>query len=229
MVGMGSGRYYMYHYFDDKEILKLIQRECSKLVKELENELREREINSQVFLVGSGGRNMVTQNEGGPIDFDYNLNILSCNDINDCRYIKETVRKAFNNIMRDNGLQDVEDSTSSLTTKEYFLKSYPEVEFSIDLCIVAKDNKGNWCRLIHQKTGDVKGDGYFWNIAPNSKTYKEKAVKIKSVSCWEDVREEYIKIKNRYLRRNDNNHPSFVCYVEAVNNVYNKLKQDGAI
>ena len=38
---------------------------------------------------------------------------------------------------------------------------------------------------------------------------------------WELVREQYRRIKNRYLSENDHDHPSFVCYVEAVSNVYN--------
>ena len=32
---------------------------------------------------------------------------------------------------------------------------------------------------------------------------------------------QYLNIKNRYLRQNDHDHPSFICYIEAVNNVYN--------
>ena len=33
---------------------------------------------------------------------------------------------------------------------------------------------------------------------------------------------EYLKIKNKYLSYNDPKHKkSFICYIEAVNNVYN--------
>ena len=35
------------------------------------------------------------------------------------------------------------------------------------------------------------------------------------------VREQYLALKNMYLSKNDINHPSFICYIEAVNNVYN--------
>lgn len=35
------------------------------------------------------------QNENGPFDFDYNLNILSCPNWNDARGIKEAVRNAL--------------------------------------------------------------------------------------------------------------------------------------
>ena len=44
---------------------------------------------------------------------------------------------------------------------------------------------------------------------------------IKKCGKWELVREQYLRIKNRYLSANDQDHPSFVCYAEAVNNVYN--------
>ena len=217
----------MYKYFEDKKLLKTIQKNCSQLVKELEEELRQKGLNSQSFLIGSGGRNMVMQNENGPIDFDYNLNILYCDyiDISNCVQIKELVRKCFNKVMRMNKLCDVNDSKSSLTTKHFHLVEFPDVEFSIDLGIVCQDSEGNWYRLIHQKTGDTHKDRYFWNQAPYSKDYNKKANSIKSVSYWELVREEYKNLKNMYLIKNDYNHPSFICYIEAVNNVYNQLRQ----
>ncbi len=216
----------MYHYFEDKETLRERQNCCSKLVKELEYSLREKGIISQAFLVGSGGRNMITQNGNGPIDFDYNLNIISCNFIRDCKKLKETVRIIFNEVLQENGLKNVGDSTSALTTKPIVLDDDDDVTFSIDLAIVTRDTDGNWHRLIHEKTGNTHNDRYYWNIAPNSNGYKEKSKQIKQVAgAWELVRDEYLDIKNFYLSKNDKFHPSFICYIEAVNNVYNQLKQ----
>lgn len=219
----------MYNYFEDKQLLRKIQSNCSGIVKEVEEELRNQGLNSQVFLIGSGGRNMVMQNENEPIDFDYNLNVLSCDDINNCKEIKELVRKTFNKVMRRNNLDDVDDSTSSLTTKKYHLVSNPEIEFSIDLAVVTMDNSGEWYRLKHEKTGYSYNDRYYWNEVPNSKGYNDKAIKIKQVQCWELVREQYKNIKNKYLTSNDHDHPSFICYIEAVNNVYNHLRQKNII
>lgn len=51
--------------------------------------------------------------------------------------------------------------------------------------------------------------------------YRKKAKYIKKRGKWELVRTQYLKIKNRYLRQNDHDHPFFICYIEAVNNVYN--------
>ena len=67
-------------------------------------------------------------------------------------------------------------------------------------------------------------DQYYWNKAPDSAKIQEKAKYIKQTGEWQLVREQYLKIKNRYLRQNDHNHPSFICYIEAVNNVYNAIK-----
>ena len=105
---------------------------------------------------------MVTQNEDESIDFDYNLNILSCEDFNDCRYIKETVRKAFNQVLRNNGLSDSKDSTTPLTTCKIYFINDPSIEFSIDVCIVTRDCEGSWHRLKHQKGMNTYYDRYYW-------------------------------------------------------------------
>lgn len=148
---------------------------------ELEDELRENGINSQFFLVGSGARNMVTQNEEEAIDFDYNLNIIACEDFHDCKAIKHEVILAFNRIMRKNGLEDVDDSTSSITTKKIHFRDDPDIDFSMDVCIVTLETDGNWLRLIHEKGINSYYDRFYWNTAPNSKKYVDKAKAIKSV------------------------------------------------
>lgn len=216
----------MYHYVEDKGFLKRAQKTCSGLMAELKDKLRENGVNSQFFLVGSGARNMVTQNEQEPIDFDYNLSIISCEDINDCKAIKELVREAFNKVLRNNGLNDCDDSTSSLTTKKIYFADYSLVKFSIDVCIVTRDKNGNWFRLKHDKGYNSYYDKYYWNESPTSDEYSEKAKAIKSVpGWWEVVRKHYLDIKNDYLKKNDYNHPSFVCYIQAVNDVYNQMRQ----
>lgn len=217
----------MYHYVEDKEFLKRAQKSCSSLMVELEEELREEGINSQFFLIGSGAKNMVTQNENESIDFDYNLNILSCDEEN-CRAIKETARKAFNKVLRQNGLRDCEDSTSSLTTKKFYLRGEKNIGISIDVGIVRKDNDGFLHRLKHEKGSTSYQDRYYWNEGPNLDKCKEKAMAIKLIpGCWDYVRDRYLELKNHYLRNNDYNHPSFVCYIQAVNDAYNQMKQKG--
>ena len=112
----------MYHFVEDKDFLKRAQASCTADLKQVVSLLLEEGISSQIILVGSGARNMVIQNENGNIDFDYNLLIQKCEDIKNCRFLKESVRKAYNKVMRNQKLDDVQDSTSSLTTKKMHFK-----------------------------------------------------------------------------------------------------------
>ena len=97
------------------------------------------------------------------------------------------------------------------------------MRYAIDVCIVMQDD-GHYHRLIHKKTGFTFSDEYYWNIAPHSRKLKEKADYIRKHGKWELVRDQYLRLKNHYLTQNDHDHPSFICYIEAVNNVYNSRK-----
>ena len=215
----------MYHYLDDKEFVSKMRNLCGDIMQDLCHILKEDyDIGATFYLVGSGARNLIMQNNNQPVDLDYNLEIIRCEDFEDCRYIKECVRKSFNKALKVNDLDDCNDSTVPLTTELIYFTEGNDTEFRMDVCITARDEDDNYYRLVHEKTGFALYDRYFWNIAPNSKRINEKVDYIKKCSKWMLVRQQYEKIKNMYLIRNDYNHPSFVCYVEAVNNVYNLRK-----
>lgn len=94
----------------------------------------------------------------------------------------------------------------------------------MDVAIVREGADGYIYRLIHEKRCMIDRGRYYWNKAPQSKNINDKVHYIKRNGKWELVREQYKNIKNRYLTQNDYNHPSFICYIEAVNNVYNSRK-----
>ncbi len=216
----------MYKYFLDKTYLRNAQRLCSEIVSDVQDEVRKKGINCQFFLIGSGARNMVTYQERKDgnvyIDFDYNLRILSPTLPKNDNEIKETVRKAFNKIWRKRyGTECVQDSTSSLTSNLIYYEEKPNVYFSIDLGIVFQNKSGEWFRLIHDKRRGV----YNWNPVRNSNRINDKVSILKRNHHWDgqdSVRNNYLNIKNKYLRQNDNNHPSFICYIEAINQTFNK-------
>lgn len=216
----------MYHYVENKELISNAKALAVFLLKELVINLREVGINSEFFLIGSGARNMITQNEEEPIDLDYNLNIISCDDINDCRYIKETVRKEFNKVLRKYKFSDCDYSSSSLTTKRFVNNNDELITFTMDVGIVTKDRDGSLYRLILKKGNNSYHHEYYWNKGPSTLKINKKVKSIKEVpGYWSKVRERYLDIKNMYLVRNDHYHPSFVCYIQAVNEVYNKMKK----
>ena len=212
----------MFDYVEEKEFLSRMRSLCGGIMQDFCHCLKEDyDIGAVFFLVGSGARNLIVQNASLPIDLDYNLEIVRCRDFEDSRSIKECARKTFNKVLNKRGLGDCEDSTSSLTTgKIHFTRGNP-TEFSMDVCIVCRDTEEDFYRLIHKKTGWSYYDQYYWNEAPHSAGIQKKAKYIKKRGKWELVRAQYLDIKNRYLQRNDHDHPSFICYIEAVNNVYN--------
>ena len=212
----------MFEYVKDKEFLSRARNLCGEIMQDFCHYLKEDyDIGTTFYLVGSGAKNLIVQNASLPIDLDYNLEIVRCEDFEDCGFIKECARKTFNKVLNEYDLGDCEDSTSSLTTgKIHFTKGNP-TEFSMDVCIVCRDKKKHFHRFIHKKTGFTYQDEYYWSEAPRFARIQDKAKYIKKKGKWELVRTQYLNIKNRYLRQNDHDHPSFICYIEAVNNVYN--------
>lgn len=83
----------MYQYVTDKDFLKRLRRTCGDIVNQLVQRInRDPEMTVSAYLVGSGGRNLVTQNEKGQIDLDDNLCIEQSKIRNECE-MKEYIRK----------------------------------------------------------------------------------------------------------------------------------------
>lgn len=223
----------MYHYLDDRKFESSMRNLAGKIMQSLCHRLKdEYDIGAGFQLVGSGGRNLILQNADEPVDLDYNLEIRRCEDFRDCRGIKKCVRKAFNEALNEHRIGDCQDSTSCLTSPRIQFRKGNRTEFSIDVCITMRNRAGH--RLIHEKTGITICDQYYWNIVRNSEELEKKADWIKEHGRWAQLREEYLKIKNGYLSSGGRsarpwnthvNHPSFICYIQAVNNVYNQIRQ----
>ena len=212
----------MYHFIEDKEFLKSMRSECSDIINQLVQFINgESTLYVEANLVGSGAKHLETQNNNEPVDLDFNLVILDTNgvDIRDARTIKEYVRKSFNTVLKRNGWKDCHDSTSALSTGQRVFKTGNKTPFSIDLAIIC-EGSDSWYRLIHEKTGNTNLDRYYWVPGPDSKNLLSRVDWVKDNNLWNDVRDAYLEKKNMYLKRRDTDHPSFICYVEAVNEVY---------
>ena len=144
----------MFDYVEDKEFLSRMRNLCGEIMQDFCHYLKEDyDIGAIFYLVGSGAKNLIVQNASLPIDLDYNLEIVRCEDFEDCRNLKECARKSFNKALNEHGWRNCEDSTSSLTTeKRHFAKGNP-TKFSMDVCIVCRDTEEIFYRLIHKKTG----------------------------------------------------------------------------
>ncbi len=212
-----------YEYVKDWEI-RPYRSSCSRTLVKLRDLLNEEYgIITQFSLVGSGSHshNLVMRNGNGPFDLDYNIIIIRMPEKywNNLKLLKDTVRNSLNRVVRNEFFTDGKDSTSVITALLYF-KDSPQVEFSFDIAILAKNRAGNYCRLVHDKGFYER---FYWNEVPSSCRVMEKADVIKREGCWQEVRDTYEKKKNMYLTRWDSgNHPSFNIFVETINEVYNK-------
>ena len=202
---------------------KRYRSDCSRTLKKTCELLRARGISAQFTLVGSGARNMITRNGDGPYDLDYNLLVVKADDeYRDPRLLKDTIRNALNKAVGGKFFSDAQDSTSCLTALLYF-KDTPNVKFSFDVAITTKNKNGNYMRLMHNKNVYALGlDQYTWNEVPNSHQVEDKADELKKAGVWQKVRDRYLEKKEMYLSRQYHDHPSFVVYVEAVNEVYSQ-------
>ena len=166
---------------------------------------------------------MVTRNSDGPFDLDYNLEIVKVPEEyrRDLRHLKDTIRVLLDRAAGMKCFSESQDSTSCLTALRHS-KDESKIEFSFDVAIVTRNSKGNFYRLIHNKNALGFGaDQYVWNEIADSHDVAQKAKRLKSEGLWLDVRNRYIERKNMYLSRQwDKDHPSFVVYVEIVNETY---------
>ena len=224
--GLGNERRnYMYRYVTDKHFLKSAYSFCADLVNQLVQELKHYDIDSCMEVVGSGRHGFITQNETGPIDFDFNLWIINEGIYFSGHDLKEQIMTAFNYVLDKNGYgkYHCDDSTSAITVGRFKFKKGNQTEFSIDVAIVKEDEQGNWHRLIHQKTGIVQMDRWIWNIGPDSREIFAKEEFLKN-GHWNEVRCAYLEKKNAYI--NVSTKPSFICYIEAINDVYNQYHKN---
>ena len=202
---------------------KQYRSDCSRILKKTCELLKAKGISAQFSLVGSGARNMITRDGDGPYDLDYNLLVMKADDeYRDLRLLKDTIRSTLNKVVGGKFFSDAQDSTSCLTALLHFGKT-SNIKFSFDVAIIKKNPNGNYMRLVHNKPWNQ----YTWNEVPRSHQVKDRADELKEAGLWQAVRDRYLEKKNMYLSWQDHNHPSFVVYVEAVNEVYNKYFNGG--
>lgn len=213
--------------FVPKSTYKHFFNRCYNLLIPLVNELKELGITAKLYPIGSGKRHLVTQltinDVPQPFDLDFNLEI----DINilpkkyrNLKKLKDTVRSTLNSIINKENSNDFfsdgQDSTSVISVPLHFEDS-KDIQFTFDLAIVSRNSHGNLQRLIHNKKDEI----FTWSPAKNSKDFETKAEKLKSAEYWNEVRTRYLEFKNQFV--NDITHPSFVCYIMAVNEVHSKF------
>ena len=216
----------VYEYVKNTES-SIYRSACARILALTSHKLKvDHNISSRSRIVGSGARNMITRDGNGPYDLDYNLEILKAPEdiMHNPKKLKEVVRKCLNDAVHGTWFSDSKDSTSVLTCILHF-EDRSKVKFSFDVAIVKRNDDGTLMRMIHNKTlYNIDSSGqYKWDAIQDSDDLYKKTNCIKAKGKWQLVRDKYLYLKNLYLERQDNSHPSFIVYVEAVNEIYYKI------
>ena len=215
MGGMGKKGEIMYQYVPINEV-EPYRKKCSRQLNKLLPALRNKYgINAYFTLVGSGRRDMVTRNgDNGPFDLDYNLIIRSMPPEfeRSAGKLKTAIRTALDPYMRSNG----KNSTSAITYHD-------SDDFHFDLAIyrLSSDDRKEILKY------DKQSNAYIWNELPNSNYINRKADEIRNAGLDHELYRRYLDKKNRYLRAQNNDHPSYNVFIETVNELYSYLRHPG--
>lgn len=208
----------MFRYVDLEDVKPYHIYISDKLNRSKQKIFREHSIQARIESVGSLMKKLVTRNGNLPFDLDYNFVvenrlITQLNPEGLKNYLMEYLDEII--AEKNSTFKYCQDSTAAITIRRVI---DGKLDFSADIAILVKNSKGEYCRLLHDK----QQKKYDWAPVPNSVRVYERFAELKQYGWWEDIRETYLLKKNHYLSIQDKNHPSFIVFVETVNEIWNK-------
>ena len=208
-----------YEYVTRAE-LSPAREQIEKVIGSLHTKLRKEGVTFEHKLIGSGGKNLVTKVVGGNkgFDFDYNFVIQKDNDLG-AKELRQLFVRKLEEIVANTNYKTVSDGEQSFTIKVVD-KKRSQIKYGCDFAIVNEyiDNQNNFRQEILVKHSSTN---YSWEDKPIAKNYSTKVSNLKANGLWNEVRDEYLKVKNN---NRDGNKKSYTMYYEAVNNVYGRYR-----
>lgn len=209
---------YNFQYVTRKH-LSPVKNDLIRIIQMIQNLLKD-DFTFQYYFVGSTIRNMVTNDVGMNIgyDFDVNLGVNSSSDNLTAKEIKMRIKDALDRIVIHFGYDHAEDSTRVLTIK-FKDKENSRIVHSCDFAIVNDyvDDGYEGQQYIHF---NKKKNVYTWEEQPKGYyLLNEKADWIKDTDHWQEVRTLYLDNKNR---NNDPHKRSRSIYAETIHRVCQK-------
>ena len=191
------------------------------IIKRAQKILRKKSgITFRFELIGSGSKHLITRIKGGNkgFDFDYNL-ILNCEEGHywKAKYARQEVTKAIKEAVEGTEYDYPQDSKVAITIKAKDTK-HSKIIHSCDFAVVYyPDENSDEHKYVKL---DLSNNKYSWETRKYSKDYHIKLDWLKNNvgNYWDEIKKEYLKLKNN---NNDFNKHSFQLFYETVNNVYN--------
>lgn len=172
----------MYEYVSREEVMPYKIISCDLLNRLKMSLQKNQELETQVELIGSGAKNLITRNGRSSFDLDYNLviyeNIRNINTMG----IKQIIMNEIDSLSEGTWFAPSKDSTSAITLNIPSTNAYHK-SFSIDIAILALNNYGDLCKLVHNKRVYNKYqeelEQVTWVELRNSSNIREKAELLK--------------------------------------------------
>ena len=187
---------------------------CLEIIHKVQEELKEY-FTIDIRLIGSGEKRLVTQDENGCFDLDYNLIIQRDKKeiINDPKFVKELFLNAFNRIMPKYVRNYVfpKNSTSVITSGIRFNSGY---NITFDVAVLVEGNDGSFYKIVFDKPTNR----YIWNQVKNSKNCFAEYKRVKESGNFDLFKKRYLELKNMHGKRNDGV-KSFSVFLETLNEV----------
>lgn len=213
----------MAYQFATKKDVQAANKWCRSVLIDVQNLVRDW-FTFDFRLIGSGGKHLVTYNEGQPFDLDYNIIIQK--DKQSLHGKPEKIKKIFIDALETvfsetityfnvDEYFKINNSTSVITLKYI---SSGMLEFSFDVAIMQENENGYLEKIIFDKKNNV----FIWNKVKQSDNLYDKAVQVKQNYDWNKVRNRYLELKNKSLSNQDDT-KSFSIFVQVINEFYNKL------
>ena len=214
----------MYEYVTKAEY-KPVKKEIEVIIQKVQAYMREHYgTKFQYQLIGSGKRHLITRvvNGNGGYDFDYNLIISPPKKIKP-NIVKRQFMDAFAHVLKGTKFSAPQDSTSAITIKVKD-KKHSKILHSCDFAIIYYENNIENNGYYYLKNNKSQNQ-YVFEYRNLSKNIDKKLQQILHHSSgWNNIRAEYLKLKNA---NKDIHKHSFSIYLEAVHNVFNHLSRKG--
>lgn len=213
----------MYEFVSKKEYAP-VRNEIEEVIKKVQNKLREedKDLTFQFKLVGSGGKHLISKIKGGNVGYDFDYNLVVNDKFTWEPIIREYFFNAFQEEINGTRFSEIENSTSVITIKQVSRKD-KKVIVGCDFSVVFYPFDENEHSCYYKYSRYNKGqNNYTWEIRDVSR-YSDDKLKYMFENydgIWNDIREEYIKLKDNNVQDKH----SFILYHEAINNLYNQIQ-----
>lgn len=202
----------MYKYVpkDEIKIFRLLCMDCFDKACESLKDNHGISVEAQ-GVVGNEMRNFVTKNDD-VYSMDYQIMLAKMPENCTLELLDETIREEFDEACLSK-MEKGEPCDYALTYLHRAKKS-GKINFRVDITIAKIDEDGEEYRLIKD------GDKYKWSEPFDIHFLRIEEETIKDWDQWQNLRDEYLKLKNKYLEAPEK-HLSLDVYREAVENIYN--------